>query len=313
MSAQTPAVYLLTAARSKQRDVIAVVGTAKHVGKTSMIAALLDAAQHHAGNVGVLSLGRDGERRDAFDEREKPRFLLRAGMLAILSRSTLRAGLAVAWCESLRMPNALGELVVARALADVAVEITGPPSGTALAEAIDALRRHGAVEVFVDGALDRIAPLAAIDPAFIFATGMAAHADISRVAYQLAALTERLRLASPPDLHDTVSIEGVLDGERLREVFAHDDARDLLIDDPLRITHDAYLIARRVRRIWSRKRYAVIGCSVNAYAPSRSCDPQRLALAVAQATRLPHGRLRCGYGVDACMKWKPGSNNALRR
>lgn len=251
-----------------------------------MVAALLAAAHDEGVCVGVVSLGRDGETRDAFDEREKPSLPIRAGTLAIVPRSALQAGLAVELCATLRAANALGELAVVRALADIATEISGPPSGTGLAEALDALRQHGATMLCVDGALDRIAPLAAVDPAFVFATGMAAHADIRRIATEVAALTERLSLQAPPLARDVRSIDGVLDGERVHEVLASSDLRDLLIEDPLRITHDAYLAVRRTRKIWSRRQYAVVGCCVNAYAPQRSCNPQRLAEEVARATTL---------------------------
>jgi len=287
MSESMPAAVFLAAARREQRDTIAVVGTSKHVGKTVMIAALLEAARREHYVVGLVSLGRDGEATDAFDDREKPRLTLYAGMLALLPRSALVPGLAVAVCDAMHVANALGELILVRALADIVCEVSGPPSGAELALALDAMRAHGATLLLVDGALDRIAPLAAVDPAFIFASGMATRTDIGGLAEHVATLIERLSLEPAHAEEAVVTVAGVLDSAALQTVLHSHERRHLLIDDPLRMTHEAYLAARRVRTIRSRKRYTVIGCCTNAYAPAASCDPLRLVRAVALATGLP--------------------------
>ena len=240
--------------------------------------ALFEQAHRDHGAIGIFSLGRDGEIRDAFDAREKPHVYLRAGMLAVVSRSALRAGLAVACCELLSCVNALGQLVVIRALADVTVAITGPPSGAALVLVVEALRRHGAREIFVDGALDRIAPFAMIDPAFVVVSGMAAFSDVGRVGEYLKLFAERLSLAAVPDETTAYELRGVVDAERISEVLAQQTLRDVVIDDPLRMTHDAFVVARRRCRIWSRKRYTVIACAtqcIRAVAFVRSASTYR--------------------------------------
>ena len=61
---------------------VALVGLAKNTGKTQTLGAIL---AEHAGegvNVGVTSIGRDGEEHDVIDARiQKPRIHLREGTL----------------------------------------------------------------------------------------------------------------------------------------------------------------------------------------------------------------------------------------
>jgi hypothetical protein len=287
MSGHPAAALFIADARMREHDTIAVVGTAKHAGKTTAVAALTAAARDAGEVVGLFSLGRDGETRDAFDDREKPSVVLRAGMLAFIPRSNLRPGLPVALCALPDLTNALGDLVAIRALAEMSCEISGPPSGSGVATAREVLRSCGATTILIDGALDRMAPLASLDPAFVFATGVARGGDVAAIAAQLGGLTERMQLRAPSKDEEVVVVEGVLDSAMLEELLLHSPAGVLLVEDPLRMTHDAFLAARRARTIRSRKQYAVLGSCINAYTPSRSCDPDRLLQAVAQATHLP--------------------------
>jgi len=51
---------------------ISIVGMAKNAGKTVTLNALLDEAYENGKNVGLTSIGRDGEKQDIVTQTEKP-------------------------------------------------------------------------------------------------------------------------------------------------------------------------------------------------------------------------------------------------
>src|SRR5579875_2471080 len=68
-----------------------VVGTAKNVGKTTTVNALLRVAQDRGIKIGLTSTGRDGEAFDAVDDAPKPRIFIEAGTLVAAGRVGRRA------------------------------------------------------------------------------------------------------------------------------------------------------------------------------------------------------------------------------
>ncbi|MBV8688803.1 MAG: hypothetical protein JOZ59_01745, partial [Candidatus Eremiobacteraeota bacterium] len=70
---------------------IAVVGTAKNVGKTVVVGTLCDALDARGTFLGVASVGRDGETIDAVDAMPKPRLRLNADTIAVTARDAVAA------------------------------------------------------------------------------------------------------------------------------------------------------------------------------------------------------------------------------
>jgi hypothetical protein len=153
---------------------VAVVGLAKNTGKTETLAALLRELEAADRKVGVTSVGRDGEARDVIDpDIEKPRVWLPAGSLVASTDALLRAS--GVRCESLEdtgVRTPLGRVLIARLLADGAVEIAGPSSARDARSVLDAMLAHGAELTLVDGAIDRRAASSpAVCDALVVATG----------------------------------------------------------------------------------------------------------------------------------------------
>jgi hypothetical protein len=176
---------------------LALVGLAKNTGKTQTLTSILREHAQAGVQVGVTSIGRDGEERDAIDARiGKPRIHLREGSLVASADALLRAG--GVGCERLvrtgvRTP--LGEVVIARLLERGAVEVAGPSAREDVRAVCDAMLSFGAEQVLVDGSIDRRAACApGVAGALVMATGAVLGTDVQAVASATRDAVELVRL-----------------------------------------------------------------------------------------------------------------------
>jgi hypothetical protein len=163
---------------------LALVGLAKNTGKTQTLTAIL--AEHAAAGrqVGVTSIGRDGEEHDVIDARiDKPRIRLQADSLVASTGALLRAsGVAHEQLAQTGVRTPLGEVVIARLAERGAVEVAGPSAAEDLREVSDAMIGFGAEQVLIDGAIDRRAASSpAVADGLVIATGAVLSEDIERV------------------------------------------------------------------------------------------------------------------------------------
>ncbi|MGH7707065.1 MAG: hypothetical protein ACREM6_03925, partial [Vulcanimicrobiaceae bacterium] len=150
---------LVDLALAHGRDAIAVVGTAKNVGKTVAFAAICDALERRETVAGVVAIGRDGEAVDALDAAPKPRLRLRAGTLLATAQALVGRHPALELVAESDETSALGRIVIARVRRTGTYEFAGPPTARGVRRIVDRLREHGARTVAIDGAIDRIAAL----------------------------------------------------------------------------------------------------------------------------------------------------------
>jgi hypothetical protein len=181
---------------------VAVVGLAKNTGKTETLNALLRELRAQGRTVGVTSVGRDGEARDAIDARiEKPAVTLAAGSLVASTDALLRASaLPYELLEQTGLRTPLGRVLIARLTCEGAVEVAGPGAAQDVRAVADAMLAHGAELVLVDGAIDR---RAASSPAVCDGVVLATGAVLAEEPEQVAALTrnavELIRLPAVQD------------------------------------------------------------------------------------------------------------------
>ena len=168
--------WAATSARS-----IIVVGTAKNVGKTTTVSALLSVAEAREVRVGLTSIGRDGEAFDAVDDSPKPRIFVEAGTVVAAGRALLPHPRSIDVLEE-HERSALGPIVFYRTKIPQHVEISGAPTARAMRSVIDRLCTLGVERVIVDGAIDRIAIVATGNDPLVVATGMALAPAIDEVA-----------------------------------------------------------------------------------------------------------------------------------
>ena len=132
---------------------VAVIGLVKNAGKTTVVNALL--AQD--GRVyGLTSLGLDGEKVDHLTGLAKPRIAPPRGTLVATTRGSLdRSHYALEVLEELPFVTPLGRVVIGRA-GEGEVEVSGPTTLAELRTTVERLGVHGAGQVLVDGAINRL-------------------------------------------------------------------------------------------------------------------------------------------------------------
>ena len=185
---------------------LALVGLAKNTGKTVALNALLGELRAQGRHVGVTSVGRDGEERDAIDFRiAKPRIELAAESLVATTDLLLRtSGLPHETLERTGVRTPLGEVLIARLRGPGAVEVAGPSAATDVRAVADAMLAHGAEQVLIDGAIDRRAASSPdVSDGLVMSTGAVLDRDIEEVVRLTREAVELVRL---PLLEDVPSL-----------------------------------------------------------------------------------------------------------
>ena len=174
-------------------QVIGIAGTAKNTGKTTTTASIISQWQAPRA-LAVTSIGYDGESRDNVTGLPKPRLHLPAGALVVTAEKCLGAGSArLENLEKTELATPLGRLVISRVRQGGLAVLAGPNSLSALKFCISRLRGLGTKLLLVDGALGRLAPMAAAD-GLVLATGAARSRDLLRLAQETGAFAALLNL-----------------------------------------------------------------------------------------------------------------------
>jgi hypothetical protein len=169
---------------------VAIVGTAKNVGKTVAMNYLVSELSAQGLTLGLVSSGRDGEAIDAFTGQPKPSVTAPQGAWVVTAEGVLRgsgSGLEIA--DVLGTQGVFGRLVLGRAAEEVALELVGPRSARELSAIVSKLLELGADMVLVDGALDRMAAASPkVTDAVILATGASLDMDLEAAAQEMGFL-----------------------------------------------------------------------------------------------------------------------------
>lgn len=169
---------------------------AKNVGKTVVLNNLICTAADKGVNLGLTSIGRDGEEWDAVFRTPKPRISAPEGsIVATASASLQRAGAKVAILDKTGYRTPLGEVVIVRVITAGLIELAGAMFASQQREVWEKLYGYGADIVLTDGALDRTTPasLSACD-GVILATGATVGAAVADVIAKTRDRVERLSL-----------------------------------------------------------------------------------------------------------------------
>jgi len=161
---------------------MSIVGTSKNAGKTVAMNEVIAEAADKDIILGLISTGRDGERRDVLTNTEKPSVYAKRGTIITTVEEALdgmtdgdNAGIEILDVTNFNTP--MGKVVLGKVLEDGYVEISGPRSSETIKQACDMMRQAGAELIIVDGSLDRRASAA---PLVSECTIIAAGASLSR-------------------------------------------------------------------------------------------------------------------------------------
>lgn len=161
---------------------ISVVGTSKNAGKTVAMNEIIAQAEAQGIALGLISTGRDGERRDVLTNTEKPAVRAPKGTIITTVEEAIggmteveKADIEILEVTDFNTP--MGKVVLGKVLEDGYVEISGPRSSSTIKEACEMMRQAGASLILIDGSLDRRASAA---PYVSDCTLIAAGASLSR-------------------------------------------------------------------------------------------------------------------------------------
>jgi hypothetical protein len=250
----TPLLSELTASTKR----LALVGLAKNTGKTVALAALLRELEARGRRVGVTSVGRDGEERDAIDFRiEKPRIELAGGSLVATTDVLLRAStLPHELLEQTDIRTPLGRVLIARLRGPGAIEVAGPSGAADVRAVSDAMLSYGAEQVLIDGAIDRRAASSPdVADGLVMSTGAVLSRNIEEVVRQTVEAVELVRLPLAENGFQALRLAPrfalTAEGEQLAALLdAHPDARRLEVAGALpdRFLRELLHAARRRHR-----------------------------------------------------------------
>ncbi len=283
---------LLDAVLAGGTRTVVVVGTAKNVGKTVTFNAIRAQAQR-AGIVGAItSIGRDGEAADALDGAAKPRVRVEPGTVVALPRDVLPRSPALRILD-VGEASALGPMVFAQVRLRADCAIGGPPTARGVRATIDRLHELTAEPIFVDGAIDRIAPLAGgANDAIVLATGAASGRNASQIAALARETVTRLTVPgrdAPRERARVVAIDGALDVRDAEDLLAGARGATVVVADPTRIAIRGTLLERFMAAFDLRceRPLRVVACTTSSVGPAGALDPRAVLRAVAAAVGLP--------------------------
>ncbi|QEE14740.1 hypothetical protein DSAG12_00555 [Promethearchaeum syntrophicum] len=174
---------------------ISIIGTAKNVGKTTTLNYMINIAKNKY-NLGLTSIGRDGESKDAIFSTPKPRIYVEKGTIIATAKQCIsNTDITKEILVATDFKTPLGEILIIRALSDGFVELAGPSKNSELLEIKNILFSFNCDFVIIDGAVNRksyASPI--VTDATILATGAAFSPDIDRVVHHTSHLVNLLSL-----------------------------------------------------------------------------------------------------------------------
>jgi hypothetical protein len=182
---------------------LSLIGLAKNVGKTTatnhLLRMLLEHGLYEARELGLTSLGLDGEAVDAMTGLPKPRYVPQAGLLLATTAELLRQaeseGALFQRLQRLPGRTAIGPVVLARIEQPGRVVIAGPMLLRDLRFTLDRFSASGAKLGIIDGAINRLGAAApTITDACILCVGASLAATPAQAARRSVEVLKRLMI-----------------------------------------------------------------------------------------------------------------------
>jgi hypothetical protein len=171
--------------------VIGIAGTAKNTGKTTTTSALMfEVKKSEKLNLGLTSIGYDGEDLDNVTGLPKPKIEVWPGVLVAVAEKCLKVSSAkIEVLEVTNIATPLGKIILGKVTKGGRLVVAGPNKSSELRRVMSKLSHHQLDLIMVDGALNRIAPMVEVD-GLILTTGAARKNIISDLAFETHCIVE---------------------------------------------------------------------------------------------------------------------------
>jgi hypothetical protein len=227
---------------------VAVIGLVKNAGKTTVVNSLMANCPHL---FGLTSLGLDGERTDHLTGLAKPSIAPPAGTLVATTQGSLkRSHYVMEVLEELPFLTPLGRVIIGRAGGEGRVEVSGPTTLAELRVTIDRLQAHGAAQVLVDGAINRIGSASPrVCDGVVVATGGMVGDTLGDVLETTAATLDMLLLPAVEDETRAQLAPYLAQGAR---ALSFDDSGEVTALEVTTVVGEGVAVARAVERFGTR-------------------------------------------------------------
>lgn len=180
---------------------VSVVGIAKNTGKTTTLNHIIREAAAKEIDLGLTSIGRDGEKTDTVTRLPKPPVYAPRGTVVATAEDALRESQAkLDILEPTEFVTQLGRVMIARVREAGHVVLVGPNHAREMVAALDQLKYHGCDLVLADGAFDRLAAAApSVTEATILATGAFLDPSLDATVERTALTIWQFSLRPPRD------------------------------------------------------------------------------------------------------------------
>ncbi len=186
-------------------QIIGIVGTAKNTGKTTALTSVLSNLRSRNLSVAVTSIGYDGEDLDNLTFLPKPRITLEKDTLIATSSLTLdTAKLKYELLSSTGIFTPLGEILIAKVTEAGKIVVAGPNNIRDLKKIITAFKSINPDLLFVDGAMNRMAPMYLVDK-LIFSTGASRNISIDLITDEIQTIASLFSKEVFPQYAETAS------------------------------------------------------------------------------------------------------------
>lgn len=173
-----------------ETKVIGIAGTAKNTGKTTTTNVIMEQIQRRKLNLGLTSIGYDGEDLDNVTGLPKPKIEVWPGVLVAAAEKCLEVSDAkIDVFEVTDISTPLGKIILGKVFRGGRLVVAGPNKSSELKKVLSKLRRYNLDFILVDGALNRIAPMVEVN-GLILTTGAARKSKIIDLAHETHCIVE---------------------------------------------------------------------------------------------------------------------------
>ena len=202
-----------------QYKCIAITGMSKNTGKTTVLNCILSYDTNM--NRGITSIGYDGESVDQVTGTEKPEIYVKKNTLIATADGLLnRCDFTKELLFYTGFNSPMGEIIIVRALSDGYAQIAGPSTRFQMEKTVELLKKFGAEQILIDGALNRksIAAISFSD-ACILSTGTAFSHNIDKIIDETSHFSKLLSIPKYNDISNDINFVDTLNEDEVNNVF----------------------------------------------------------------------------------------------